>query len=58
MNLTGVNTNEKVMLTLRLTVDTYWDLLEKVQYTKKEKRGYSINQYLTELVEKDLKGKK
>ncbi|MBQ7897891.1 MAG: hypothetical protein IJ323_05635 [Clostridia bacterium] len=58
MNVTGVKTNEKVMMTLRLPVDTYWDLLDKVQSMKKEKHGYSINQYLTELIEKDISGKK
>ena len=58
MNVTGVKTNEKVVMTLRLPVDTYWDLLDKVQFIKKEKHGYSINQYLTELIEKDITGKK
>lgn len=58
MNVTGVKTNEKVMMTLRLPVDTYWDLLDRVQLLKKEKHGYSINQYLTELIEKDISGKK
>lgn len=55
MNKSDVYTCEKVMLTLRLSPKTYEDMIEKVQKLKKEERGFSINQYLTELIEKDIK---
>ena len=55
MNKTDVITYEKVMMTLRLPPETYATMIEKVQKIKKEERGFSVNQYLTELVERDLK---
>ena len=56
MNKSGIYTYDKVMLTLRLPPETYADMIEKVQKIKKDERGFSINQYLTELIERDLKG--
>lgn len=58
MNKSGVFTYEKVMMTLRLSPETYSKMIEKVQQMKKEERGFSINQYLTELIERDLKENK
>ena len=55
MNKTDVITYEKVMMTLRLPPKTYAKMIEKVQNDKKNMRGYSVNQYLTELIERDLK---
>ncbi len=55
MNKTDVITYEKVMMTLRLPPETYANMIDKVQKIKKEERGFSVNQYLTELVERDLK---
>lgn len=54
MNNTDVMTNEKVMMTLRLPPETYAKLMEKVFSEKKKQRGYSINQYITLLIENEL----
>lgn len=55
MNKSDVITYEKVMMTLRLPPKTYSDMMDKVQKIKRETRGYSVNQYLTDLIERDLK---
>ena len=57
MNKTKVATYDKIMLPLRLPPDLYQKVVEKVQNEKKDVRGYSINQYITELIEKNLKEK-
>lgn len=58
MNKTNVFTYDKIMLPLRLAPETYEKTIEKVQNSKKQTRGFSINQYITDLIEKDLKIKK
>jgi len=58
MNDSGVLTYEKVMLTFRLSPELYNQMRKKVNIKKDEVRSYSINQYLTELVMKDLAKKK
>ena len=55
MNKSKVLTYEKVMLPLRLDPDVYDAVRKKVNLQKENVRGYSMNQYLTELVMKDLK---
>ena len=57
MNKSDVSTYEKIMIPLRLPPDVYQKMIEKVQKEKKKQRGYSINQFLTSLIEKDLEGK-
>jgi hypothetical protein len=57
MNKSDVITYEKIMLTLRLAPEVYQNIREKVYLEKEKKRGYSINEYISELVEKDLKKK-
>ena len=57
MNNTGTVTYEKVMLTVRLTPETYEKLIDRVNAQKKKQRGYSINQCISELLEKELKVK-
>lgn len=42
------------MIPLRLPPEIYNQMMDKVQERKKEERGYSINQYLTEILSKDL----
>lgn len=58
MNNSKVSTQEKVMLPLRLPPDVYQKVRRKVNTKKDDIRGYSINEYLTELVMKDLGVKK
>lgn len=58
MNNSKVSTNEKVMLPLRLPPEVYQKVRRKVNAKKDDIRGYSINEYLTELVMNDLGVKK
>ena len=57
VNKSNIPTYQKVMIPLRLPPDVYKKMIEKVQNEKKSQRGYSINQFLTSLVEKELEGK-
>lgn len=55
MNNSNVLTAEKVMITLRLPPDTYTAMMQEVRDKKDNiDRGYSINQFLTELIEDKL----
>lgn len=45
------------MIPLRLPPEIYEQMMEVVQKKKKKERGYSVNQYLTEILSKDLKEK-
>lgn len=57
MNKTNTPTVNKKMFTLRLTPETYRKIRENVNKIKeKDGYNYSINDYLTELIEKGLKG--
>lgn len=56
MNKSSTPTYQKIMIPLRLPPELYNQMMEKVQKKKKDERGYSVNQYLTELLSKDLKG--
>lgn len=58
MNASKTPTRQKVMIPLRLSQEIYALLAEEVHLKKKDERGYSMNQYLTELLEKDLKAKR
>ena len=58
MNKSDTPTYQKIMIPLRLPPEIYEQMVEKVQKEKKKERGYSINQYLTELLSKDLNTKK
>ena len=59
MNNTETPTYKKVMITFRVPPETYQAMIAKVREKKdKDDRGYSINQYLTELIQKDIAGKK
>ena len=57
MNKTTTPTYEKIMIPLRLPPEIYSRMMEEVQKKKKDERGYSVNQYLTEILAKDLKEK-
>ncbi len=58
MNKSNTPTNQKIMIPLRLPPDIYNQMMDKVQRKKKDERGYSVNQYLTDILTKDLEGKK
>ncbi len=55
MNKSKTPTSEKIGIPLRLEPKLYEKMMDRVQKMKKEQRGYSINQLLTELLEKELK---
>ena len=55
MNKSKTPTSEKIGIPLRLEPKLYEKMMDRVQKKKKEQRGYSINQLLTELLEKELK---
>ena len=57
MNKTNTPTYEKIMIPLRLPPEIYSQMMDEVQRKKKDERGYSVNQYLTELLTKDLEDK-
>ncbi|MBQ6907477.1 MAG: hypothetical protein IJQ28_03775 [Clostridia bacterium] len=55
MNTSDTPTHQKIMIPLRLPPDIYDRMMNEVQKRKKKKRGYSVNQYLTEIISRDLK---
>ena len=57
MNKSNTPTSEKIGIPLRLEPKLYEKMMDRVQKKKKEQRGYSVNQLLTELLEKELKEK-
>ena len=57
MNKTTTPTYEKIMIPLRLPPEIYSRMMDEVQRKKKDERGYSVNQYLTEILSKDLESK-
>ena len=58
MNKSDTPTKQKIPIPLRLPPELYEQMMEVVQKKKKKERGYSVNQYLTEILAKDLKEKK
>ena len=58
MNKSDTPTKQKIPIPLRLPPELYEQMIEVVQKKKKKERGYSVNQYLTEILAKDLKEKK
>ena len=57
MNKSKTPTSEKIGIPLRLEPELYEKMMDRVQREKKIQRGYSVNQLLTELLEKELKEK-
>ena len=55
MNKSDTPTKQKISIPLRLPPEIYEHMMEVVQKKKKKERGYSVNQYLTEILAKDLK---
>ena len=58
MNKSETPTKQKVPIPLRLPPELYKQMMELIHERKKEERGYSVNQYLTEILTKDLEEKK
>ena len=59
MNKTKIPTTDKVKFTLRLTSSTYKKIRARVEEIREtEGYAYSINDFLTELIEKGLKDKR
>ena len=58
VNKSDTPTKHKIPIPLRLPPELYEQMMEVVQKKKKKERGYSVNQYLTEILAKDLKEKK
>ena len=58
MNKSDTPTKQKISIPLRLPPELYEQMMELVQKKKKKERGYSVNQYLSEILAKDLKEKK
>lgn len=58
MNNSDVSTYEKIMIPLRLSPNVYQRVLERVQEEKKKQRGYSINQFVTSIIERELEENK
>ena len=54
MNKTGLPTYDKILMPLRLPPETYQKMMDMVHKQKKKQRGFSANQFLTTLVEKEL----
>ena len=58
MNKSDTPTKQKIPIPLRLPPELYEQMMELIHEGKKDERGYSINQYLTEILSKDLEEKK
>ena len=57
MNKSDTPTKHKIPIPLRLPPELYEQMMEMIHKRKKGERGYSVNQYLTEILAKDLKEK-
>ena len=55
MNTSGTPTCEKVKFLLRLPPEIYNLMVEKIHEEQKDCRGYSINQYISDLIAHDLR---
>lgn len=54
MNKSNTPTSEKIMIPLRLPPKLYDKMMAEVHKRKKKKRGYSVNELLTDILEKEL----
>ena len=55
MNKSTTPTSKKIGIPLRLEPELYEKMMDRVHKEKKNQRGYSVNQLLTELLEKELR---
>ena len=54
MNKSDTPTKQKISIPLRLPPELYEQMMELIHERKKEERGYSINQFLTDLISNEL----
>lgn len=52
-----IPTKDKITIPLRISNDLYKKVRNKVNKEKNVTRGYSINKYIAELIEKNIRGK-
>lgn len=55
MKETEIPTKDKISIPLRISNDLYIKVRDKVNKEKNKTRGYSINKYIAELIEKNIK---
>lgn len=53
-----IPTKEKVMIPLRISDELYKKIRDKVNKKKDISRGYSINKYISELIEDNIEEEK
>jgi len=53
-----IPTREKIMIPLRISDELYKKVRNKVNSEKNNIRGYSINKYIAELIEKNIETQK
>lgn len=58
MSEKDIPTKEKIMIPLRISDELYKKVRNKVNKEKDKARGYSINKYISELVENNIKEEK
>ena len=57
MNKSDIPTKQKVSIPLRLPPELYEQMMELIHERKKEERGYSVNEFLTDLIINELEDK-
>lgn len=55
MRETEVPTKEKIMIPVRISNELYKKVRSKVNNVKDNDRGYSVNKYIAELIENNIK---
>lgn len=55
MKETEIPTKEKIMIPIRISNELYNKVRNKVNNKKDKERGYSINKYIAELIENNIK---
>lgn len=50
-----IHAKDKIMIPIRISEQLYKKVRKKVNNKKDEERGYSINKYITELIEENTK---
>lgn len=55
MKESEVQSKDKIMIPIRVSNELYKKIRQKVNKKKDKDRGYSINKYISELIEKNLR---
>ena len=56
MKESEVQSKDKILIPIRVSNELYKKIRQKVNQKKDKDRGYSINRYISELIEKNLRG--